>query len=220
MNRREIFLIVVAAVVSILLAGAVIAGALSYLGWPNSPPDRLATLGDSISVATLVLAIAAGVVALAAYLVAIRRPDLEASVTFGGNPPNNPDLALNRNIQAPEHLVALIEGRQLRATVELSNKSEYAARYPAVRLELFGFTKMANHDGWAEVPPTSNEATMALQWEEPGENLIHGKWHRQLPDLNFLGVFCDTRIARKFLRIALMADGWRKKPFDIEIRTH
>ncbi len=94
---------------------AVAAGTIHVPGWPNDVSDRLATLADSVSVATLVLAIAAGVVGLAAHLVAIRRPDLNMTITFGGNQADSPNLLLDRSRPAPKHFVALVEGLQLRA---------------------------------------------------------------------------------------------------------
>ncbi|MEU2419577.1 hypothetical protein ABZ619_00710 [Streptomyces sp. NPDC007851] len=72
-------------------------------------------------------------------------------------------------------------------TVTLNNTSLYADKNPGVRIELEGLRGIGEHSGWH-----SERVHMlgihSMQWEGGTDSIVHGKWSRTLPGLDFTGL--------------------------------
>lgn len=109
---------------------------LRGLGLPATIELRLAGVAAVLAAATVLLAVVAGVIGLAAYAAATQRPNLAVEIQFRFSRPNAPVL----EVQPPDQFGArfLAPWRQCEAQVLVHNKSSYSARNPAVRIDLRG----------------------------------------------------------------------------------
>ncbi len=107
----------------VLIAGVI---GVTTLIWLNSATsDRLAVISNLLAFGTLLLALVAGIVALAAYSAATGLPDLKVKITFPAGGPNSLSLHMgemqSRTI-TDEFIVAVV----------VRNCSTFAARTPAM----------------------------------------------------------------------------------------
>lgn len=146
---------------------------------------QIAALAMVFTGAGLAIAVLAGIVALAAYWLAIQRPKLGVEISF----PNGEGVTIQ---------------------VRLWNRNSYSARNPAVRIEFFGLQPV--HSGafaWPEVPVTQEGAVGAIQWDGGADYSIHGPdWFRDLPPFQ-LGAPRVLPVAQPSIYVEAVADGHR-----------
>src|ERR1019366_8299891 len=73
--------------------------------------------------------------------------------------------------------------------ITIINGSRYSARNPGVRIEFnsFGLPSMTLNDGWSTIS-TNDLGVSAIQWDGGANYIVHGKWSRKLPSLDFRGL--------------------------------
>ncbi len=189
----------------ILIAIVIGAATLSWLSSPST--DRLAVIGNLLSLGTLLLALVAGIVALAAYSAATGLPNLKAKLLMPITRIPNliviPEQALNAPVDIPIEII-------------VENTTKYAARTPAVMIELSGavIDKDAyspSGESWRATTRKRTGDIKALQWDGGPNYAIHGKSDRWLPELNLRGLVL-TGDGKPEIVIRLLADGYDRPP--------
>ncbi len=177
------------AILILALTALGIVGA-AWWGWTFALPtrDHVAVINVVVALAAYVLVAVGVVVALLAYLAATGHPDLHAVIQFHFSYPNAPVFAASdESFFDDTSVIKLEQYKQLYAAVYIENRSSYAARNPGVRIDLWGISGLKDQPGWREVQFTNTVGTTGIQWDGGADLLIHGKWMRPLPGLNFSG---------------------------------
>jgi hypothetical protein len=173
-----------------LLVIVVVGTVIFALPWLSSPSqDRLAVIANFLSLGTLLLALIAGIVALAAYSAATGLPNLRLKVndldTYSGD-----IFLVCENMD--NQIAATGENNIARLIVE--NTTSYAARTPAVIIEFRNCAirrdMYAATNDWT---PTEREEqkgdVQAIQWDGGPNYAIHGNSTRHLPEINLQGLY-------------------------------
>ncbi|MFD5636225.1 hypothetical protein ACFWJM_19140 [Streptomyces sp. NPDC127077] len=168
--------------------------------------DRTTLLNTVLVIYTCLLTAVAAVVALLAYRSATGRPALDIEITFNFSSPNEPVfLAAERtgNGLAWRNIDSF---KQSFATVVLKNSSLYAAKNPGVRIELEGLGGIGAQLGWEDIKRVPQIGTIAIQWNGGTDSIVHGRWSRTLPSLDFSELIELDR-NKTALVVTLVADG-------------
>ena len=127
------------------------------------------------------------IVALMAYLAATGRPDLETSLRFRFCDENAPVLQTDAP-QEPDGQVQISDtGRQMRRRT--AQPQPLAARNPGIRIVLEGLGGLPEQAGWSTLAWPNMIGPTIFEWDGGADYIIHGKWSRTLPQLNFDGAF-------------------------------
>lgn len=199
------------AIATVALVAAAAATALAVLlaaQLPWSLAERLALVGDLLTASTVLLAVLAGLIALAAYAAGTASPDLDVEVRFRFSFSNEPVLQL----EAPDESgsAAIAPYRQCEAEVLVHNRASHSARNAAVLIRLIGMGGISGSPGWASLDFVNTVGATAVQWEGGADYAIHGNWTRVLPLLDFSGVRAYVS-AQAALWIEVVADGFRSE---------
>ena len=190
--------------------------------WLNSgADDRLAVIANILSLGTFALALVAGVIALAAYIAATGKPDLIPQIMINGEYPAEMTFALDVNnyIRESDGMKALI------LDITLRNESGYAARTPALLIELHGAViarqEYSSAPAWTPIEAPSHLIT-AMQWDGGPNYSIHGESYRQLPPVNFGGLRKLPGLNEKcsihgWVSIRPLADGYSPSPVKVDL---
>jgi hypothetical protein len=221
-NVRPRRLLVVMVVVALVVTTGVLI-ALGQAGWVSGwgQGDRIAWEAVLIGAATFILTIVGEIVALAAFFFATDPPDLAAEFSINGaganpsgfGPAVNPRSGGGSN--PPRFRMAvdrssgvLFVADQTRAQVRIHNWSKNAARNPALRIDLHGLYMRESFSlGWQVVAGTERGIT-AIQWDGEANLVIHGRWTRVLPPLDFGGMAVWPDDSPPELVLTLVADGF------------
>jgi hypothetical protein len=197
---------------SVILAGA-------YNGWTFGLPtrDRTAIVGTALVLDTLLFAAVAAFLALMAYLIASGRPDLEVEIAFWYSYPNRPVFKALRASDAPLSHPKVVEGKQAQGRVVVRNRSGYAARNPGVRVGLIGLGMLTTPEGWQATRSGNMVGVTEVQWDGGVDNMIHGKWMRGLPPLNFRDVEVVPGDS-PHLEVTVVADGMDPKTVRLPVQ--
>lgn len=200
----------------VLLLGISVVIAVTCLSWlSSSSSDRLAVIANLLSAGTLLLALVAGIVALAAYSAATGLPDLKISVTvpLTGLKDAIPNVI---RLQPLEHLHDRRVASEINiAYIVISNASSYAARSPAlimrirggnIRQEIFSAS-----EEWQIIETDLNGNITAVQWDGGANYMIHGKTYRQVPKLSLEGLNATSTEAAAYISFQLVADGYSRE---------
>jgi hypothetical protein len=201
----------------LLLLIAVVIG-VAALSWLTSrSDDRLAVISNFLALGTLLLALVAGIVALAAYSAATGLPDLKVKVLMAERIPNEIWFPTPSD---PNWKVAGITGDSWKTTASIivENTSIYAARIPAVIVEFRGAgIRPQNYASSGTWTPTTRigDYILAVQWDGGPNYSIHGKSSRHLPDLSLQGIrpyesFSADETPPQII-IRLLADGYKRE---------
>lgn len=178
-------------------------------------------LTQIVSACALILVAWGVIVALAAYISATGAPLLRFEIK----------LAYARPNELVFEAVAEFPGRQSRQRIKppeqpfgaitVINGSRYSARNPGVRIEFnsFGLSSMTLNDGWS-ISSTNDLGVSAIQWDGGANYIIHGKWSRKLPSLDF-GSLESSISDRESLTmtVSLAADGMTPVKTEIPLRV-
>jgi hypothetical protein len=183
----------------ILIAAVIGSASLAWL--TSTSADRLAVISNFLALGTLLLALIAGIVALAAYSAATGLPNLRAQTVTDRGMYNQPWFRNSGNRVDDD----------VTCWIVVENVSSYAARSPAVIVEFEGAAipadRYAQSSGWIAISRDSGRNITAVQWDG-GPNAIHGRSARHLPDLRLQGLTRSQGGPRMIIR--LFADGYNR----------
>jgi hypothetical protein len=195
----------------LLVLIAIVIGDASLHWLSSGSSDRLAVIGNLLSFGTLLLALVAGIVALAAYSAATGLPNLKLQFRQPRGRVNVPGFIPNGEGQAWENTTVVL-------TVE--NSSKYAARVPAVRVEFLNGVipeKLYTHSReWTPITGNFSPDIMAVQWDGGPNYSIHGNSIRYLPDLDLQGL-CSRYGGPIEIIIRLLADGYSRSEITLPV---
>ena len=194
------------AVYGMLLVLVAVVVAVTALNWLSSgKSDRLAVIGNLLSLGTLLLALVAGIVALAAYSAATGLPNLKLRVVQ--------PKGLGNKITFVPGPAGSAQGNTA-VTVIVRNTSSYAARSPAVSVFFEGGMIEANQltqsREWVHIGHPSSGAIIALQWDGGPNYSIHGNSLRYLPELNLQGFHPLAPGIQMKITVSVFADGYSR----------
>ncbi|MEU8936337.1 hypothetical protein AB0D30_41455 [Streptomyces sp. NPDC048409] len=197
--------ITIAAIAAIAPAPLALVG-MVVRGWQFGlhTDDRVGVATTVLTGASWLLVAVAGIVALLAYRDASGRPDLGIEITFNFSFPNEPVFSAIESEEADQRRQVL-PFKQVTATVTLTNASLYAAKNPGVRIELEGLHGIDEQTGWHS-EWIHMIGIRSIQWEGGTESIVHGKWSRRLPGLDFSGL-TEMAVGDAALVVTLVADG-------------
>src|SRR6266851_2515131 len=182
----------------------------------SSSSDRLAVIGNFLSFGTLLLALVAGIVALAAFSAATGLPDLKLQFSLPDLYPNEVRFLFDDNKSA------MAEGGNCIANIVVENISSYAARTPAVIIE---FRKAGIYQGyyaasgnWTPVARDHNtNDVLSIQWDGGPNYAIHGNSPRHLPEMNLQGLHPLGPNVLPEMVFKLLADGYSRPPIVLPV---
>lgn len=171
----------VAAIVVIVPVSAILT-ALALTSKANTA-DRLAAAGDVLVGATLLLGLAAALVALLAFMVTAGAPNLRLQLACECSKPNNPIFQAD---QPEKGTFQARQFKQLSGRIAIWNDSFYPAREPRVivRLNAMAFTAESDSgvlDDWAVLDVIDTIGITAIEWEGGLGYSIHPNSVRRLP---------------------------------------
>ena len=193
----------------ILIAAAIGGASLAWL--TSRSDDRLAVISNFLSFGTLLLALVAGIVALAAYAAATGLPDLKLRFIPQQGTFNRARFTQDESGGVPEDTAVILAVR---------NYSTYAARSPAVVVEfengIIPVRKYTGSNEWTPVNDPRSKYILALQWDGGPNYSIHGNSIRYLPELH-LGGLCGIRGGSAKIVIRLLADGYSRREITLPV---
>jgi hypothetical protein len=182
-SRRRFWLVSggVAIVVIVPVVTAIFA-ALALTSNANSA-DRLAAAGDVLVGATLLLGVAAALVALRAYVVTTGVPSFRFQLAFECSEPNNPVFQAD---ETGNNIFQTRQFKQLSGRIAIWNHTFYSAREPRiiVRLNAMAFTPESDHRflaDWTVLDFIDTVGITAIEWEGGPGYSIHLNSVRRLP---------------------------------------
>lgn len=187
-------------------------------GLPVNDDKQMATINTVAAVASFVLVLLAGAVAIVAYRFASGTPDLDVEVRFPFMEANAPKFGLKAAEPGAERR-EFADFKQLDGTVVVYNRSRYSARNPGVRIHFHGIVNLLQDmDGWETTQWITTGGIAEIQWDGGADRIIHGEWSRTLPPIALRGASIETwRRRPPRLEITLVADGIRPKTIEIPI---
>src|SRR5208282_3559232 len=204
----------------ILIALVIGAAALSRLTSSSPDHDRLAVIGNLLSLGTLLLALVAGIVALAAYSAATGLPRLRIRLRLPGEIWDNVCI-LTEYAHTEENGTKKVTA-QCPVSFAIKNESKYAARSPAVLIEFKDVAirpqDYTESSGWipTERAPLTG-SVIAVQWDGGPNYAIHGSSVRHLPELNLRGLHTFRVAGRPRMLIRVLADGYDRDPVPMSV---
>jgi len=197
-----------------LLTLVTVATGVTTFTWLSSPSqDHLVVIGNFLMLGTLLLALVAGIVALAAYSAATGLPNLKLQLRLPFTSINEVIFAYPAVLPPESPEVTSANGT---LSLVVKNTSRYAARTPAVSVEFRGAAippnKYAASAGWTPIARDVGSYIIALQWDGGPNYSIHGNSSRYLPELNLEGIYRSPSRRDKLPEIVfrLLADGYNR----------
>lgn len=192
---------------AVLTAGlALMAWVIAVSLWPGvSFGDAVALDSLGAGLATVALAVVAGIVAVLAYAAATPQPQLEVEVAIGGAGPPVDHIVLS--VQRVHPGGARVDMQLLTAVITLRNDTTFAARNPAVRISLHGLRGRilgGGPHGWLP----RNVECLSAQWDGGSDYWVHGRWATQVPLLQVESYSLPDAVRGRFrMEIEFVADG-------------
>lgn len=179
MARRTQLAIGFGAVLVLTLAVTVGFGAWAWT-WSDRFADQLAAVTSVFATGTFVLAVVAGVIALAAYIASIQPPDLDVELEVPFSKPNQPEFFVDHANKAAAEYARVLGPTEL--VIRIHNRSPFSARNPACRVELKGLAGMfdAHGDAWSFLRFFRGLGAVLAQWDGGANYMIHGRWSRDI----------------------------------------
>jgi hypothetical protein len=178
--------------------------------------DQAVIINTVMSACALALVGWGVIVALAAYVSATGRPDLRPEITFTFSLPNRPVFQAEVDSPDPGGFFSVQKYKQTKGHLVIHNKSKYAARNPGVLLEFEGFGLVdTDLTEWRTVSTANMIGVRSIQWDG-ADFMIHGKWSRKLPALDFQGLTALS--LNPELAISIVADGLTPRTWRFPIK--
>lgn len=200
----------------ILVIAAIGGASIAWLS--SSSSDRVAVIGNFLALGTLLLALVAGIVALAAYTAATGLPDLKVQFI-------TPRGEINWARFVPDADASAVGNTAV--VIAVKNVSSYAARVPAVIVEFQGAVirerQSVIRQPWTPIKGYLSQEIASVQWDGGPNYSIHGDSTRYLPELDLHGLRPlggDTDFSVRIL-VRLLADGYTRDPGIVPVEfTH
>lgn len=192
-------------------SGLAVAGSIVW-GWSfglsKSNSNETTLVSAVVALAAFLLLAAGTVVAVIAYMLATGAPDLEPELSFRFSYPNAPVFSLDPESGSGKQ-PRIAGWRQVEGKVYLHNRSAYSAKHPGFRIDFLGLGGFdpSRNPGWTPLAVANMVGVMSIQWDGGADYLVHGRWIRPLPDLNFDGVFMLANDSITALEVTVAADG-------------
>jgi hypothetical protein len=214
------------AVVAVIFVGATIFAILAtwIWGWKLLLPaatDKATRINTVVAVSAYAAAMLGVIIALIAYWQASGRPSLGSEIKF---PFLQSNLLVFESYKPPQIAdwigsadkgsvrMLQIKDADLIGTVVIKNSSRYAAQNPGLRIKFDGLYFNALSSGWTIAESWGDmRGAKAIQWDGGTENIIHGKWSRRLPDLDFNAVIVYRLNPPPRLVVTIVSDGCRPR---------
>lgn len=105
---------------------------------------------------------------------------------------------------------------QIIGRVVIRNQSKYSGRNPGVLIELEGCGLIdPDLSEWRQISFGSTIGITVIQWDVGADYIIHGKWLRTLPPLNFQGLTAYRDDPQ--LVVSAAADGFGPRKWEIPV---
>lgn len=212
--------------ISIVTLALLVASALAVFGvfrfrwhYGLSTNDKAVIVNTVIAACALILVGWGVIVALAAYVNTTGSPDLRFELSIYSSKPNRPVLKALPELPGPGGSVRVDRSEPRVATIAIENKSKYAARNPGVLIEFQNCGLDNDRVGGWEVISRSigTGAVTVIQWDGGADYIIHGRWVRILPSLDFESL---TRYGDDpKLAVNVAADGFEPRKWVIPIQV-
>ena len=214
------------AVIAAIFVAATILAVLGTWIWDwnlllPATTDKATRINTVVAASAYVAAMVGVIVAVIAYWQASGRPSLESEISFSNLQANELTFEAYKPSRIPDWVgtVQRISTRMLRikdadlvGTVAIRNSSTYAAQNPGLRIRFDGLYFNALSPGWTVAESWGDaRGAKAIQWDGGTENIIHGKWSRRLPDLDFRGVIVYRLDPPPQLIVTIVSDGCRPR---------
>lgn len=205
---------------ALLVATAyVIYGAFRY-NWRYGLPthDKTVVVNTVFAACALGLVGWGVIVALAAYISATGSPNLSFEITFNFSYPNKPVFKAHVGFPEPGAALTAEPFKQLDGRVVIRNRSKYAARNPGVLIEFKNCSLPDPPDlgEWRKVSTGNMVGVTSIQWDGGANYIIHGRWRRTLPPLDFRSLAaysCDSH-----LLVSIAADGFDPHEWKVPVK--
>jgi hypothetical protein len=190
--------------------------------------DKATRINTVVAVSAYTAALVGVVIALIAYWQASGRPSLEPEITFPPSKSNEPMFDTYRPMKIPDWIdsdkkadVRMLQTQDgnLLGSIVIRNSTKYAARNPGLRIAFEGLFFNALSLGWTVADSWGDmRGSKAIQWDGGGESIIHGKWSRRLPDLDFSSVVIYRLDPPPELVVTVVSDGCKPKVKNITLK--
>jgi hypothetical protein len=192
--------------------------------------DKATRINTIVAVSAYAAALVGVIIALIAYWQASGRPSLEPEITFPYSQPNQLAFEAYRPQQIPDWVdsdkraivrMLQIKDVSLLGTIIIKNSTRYAAQNPGLRIRFEGLYFNAQSPGWTVVDSWGDmRGAKAIQWDGGTENIIHGKWSRRLPDLDFSEIIIYRFDPPPELVVTVVSDGCSPRFRSILVNVH
>lgn len=181
--------------------------------------DKVLIVNTVIAACALALVGWGVIVALAAYIIATGNPDLAPEITFNFSNVNEPVFKAKVDFPEPGGGLPTEPFKQMDGRVVIRNRSKYAARNPGVLIELDGLGIYPPPDlgDWRVISSANMVGITAIQWDGGADYIVHGKWHRTLPSLDFRGLASFS--SHPHLIVSIAADGFGPRKWRMPVRV-
>src|SRR6266567_4753473 len=190
--------------------------------------DKATRINTIVAVSAYTAAVLGAIIALIAYWQTSGRPSLKPEITFPGLKANELVFKTYKPSKIPNWIdasertdVRMLKTRDMNlfGTVRIRNSTQYAARNPGLRISFEGLYFNAISVGWTVAVSWGDmRGAKAVQWDGGTESIIHGKWSRTLPDLDFNAVIICRLSPPPELTMTVVSDGCRPKVRRIPIK--
>jgi hypothetical protein len=213
--RRRLQVFAVAGVLSLATLAVLAAIVLPFqYGLHNA--DRATVVSTVAVVATYLVAVVAGAVAWVAYRAATGQPDLTPNVRFRFDAEvNAPEFKVSRVHDTREFPLRVDSFMQVSGTISVSNYSAYSARNPGVRVDFIRCGGISEIKGWSASEFVGQVGPTRFQWDGGTNEIIHGRWSRNLPGFYFDGLMIFDH--DPVLLVTVTADGVLPKSWPLHI---
>lgn len=206
--RKVLLYLITLSVTAVTVAAVTLT--IMALSSSASSSDRLASVGDVLAGATLLLAVVAAGIAALAYAVSTGPPDIRLRVHFEWSSPNSP------RFEAEAEDNGWLKAKVFKQTwgrLSLRNDSSYPAKNPAVIVRLNGMAFLPSdapsNENWIHVNHVNTVGITAIQWDG-GPNPIHAHSERVVPSLDFTRLWHIPEWGKPSLSFEILADGYRR----------
>jgi hypothetical protein len=191
--------------------------------------DKATRINTVVAASAYVAALTGVVIALIAFLQASGRPSLRPEITFPRSKPNELVFDVYRPMQIPAWVnvgeksnirMLQTQNNDLLGTIIIKNSTMYAAQNPGLRITFEGlYYNSPTSPGWTVADSWGDlRGVKAVQWDGGSENIIHGKWSRRLPDLDFNSVIVYRLDPPPELVLTVVSDGCKPRTTRLTLR--
>lgn len=189
--------------------------------------NKATRVNTVVAVSAYMAAMIGVIIALLAYWQASGRATLEPKITFPSLEPNKLLFDAYKPLQTPGwidvdkksaiRMLRAMDG-SLSGTIIIRNRARYAAQNPGLRITFAGLYLAEPAPGWSIVDSLGEtRGIRAIQWDGGSEKIIHGKWSRKLPGLDFTSVIVYRLDPPPELIMTVVSDGCTPRSWHVAL---